>query len=85
MNEDLKQARMSVMIHIAVGMAVGWLSLMLGGVMYALGLAVVIAIVLGHLTERVIGKNKMTWWVSNGLFVYFFAWFDMWVFLANYF
>jgi len=85
MDDELKQSRISLLVHFVAGAAIGWLSTMLGMAMYALGMALVVAIFLGHLTERVVGKKKFSWWVGNGLFIYLFAWLDVWIFLVNYF
>ncbi len=85
MDEELKHSRISVGIHLVAGAAIGLLSIMLGGALYALAVAIIVAVFLGHLTERAVGKKKFSWWVGNGLFIYLFAWLDVWIFLANYF
>ncbi len=84
MDDELKDSRVSVLIHAAVGAAIGLLSYVLGVALYAVALMVLAAIIMGHLTERVVGKKKFSWWIGNGLFIYIFVWLDVWIFLANY-
>lgn len=84
MEEELKHSRISMLIHLVAGTAIGLLSTMLGMALYALAVAIVVALVVGRLTERAVGKKKFSWWIGNGLFLYVFAWIDVWVFVANY-
>ena len=84
MEEELKHSRISMLIHLVAGTAIGLLSTMLGMALYAMAVAIVAALVVGRLTERVVGKKKFSWWIGNGLFLYIFAWIDVWVFVANY-
>ena len=84
MEEELKHSRISMLIHLAAGAVIGLVSTMLGNVLYGLGLAIVAAYFIGRLTEKTVGKKKFTWWIGNGLFLYVFAWLDVWVFIANY-
>ena len=83
--EDLKKQRISVLIHSAAAVIVGIISPLLGAALYALGVVIVIAVLTGRMTQKVVGKQKFNWWVANGLFVYIFVWVDMWIFVANYF
>jgi hypothetical protein len=85
MDEELRHSRISLLIHLVAGTAIGALSIVLGRALYALGVAIVVAILLGNVTERVVGKKKFSWWLGNGLFVYLFVWIDVWIFLVNYF
>jgi hypothetical protein len=85
MDKEMKDSRISVLIHLVAGVAIGLLSTFLGMALYALGVAIVVAIVLGHMTERAVGKKKFSWWIGNGLFIYLFAWVDVWIFVVNYF
>ncbi len=84
MEEELKHSRISMLIHLAAGTAIGLLSTMLGMALYAVAVEIVVALVVGRLTERAVGKKKFSWWIGNGLFLYIFAWIDVWVFVANY-
>lgn len=84
MEEELKHSRISMLIHLAAGTAIGLISTMLGMALYAVAVAIVAALVVGRLTERAVGKKKFSWWIGNGLFLYIFAWIDVWVFVANY-
>jgi hypothetical protein len=83
--EDLKDQRISVILHMLVGAAIGLAAPLFGYGYYVLIAAVAVAIVLGHLTQRIVGKQKFSWWLGNGLFIYFLVVADVWIFVANYF
>ena len=85
MTEDLKHSRISVLIHAAAGILIALISPFLGRALYALGVMIIAAIFIGRGTERIVGKRGLTWWASNGLFVYVLVWLDMWIFMVNYF
>ena len=84
MESDRKQSLVSVILHTVIGIAVGYLSLLVGGFVNALGLAVVVLIVLAFSLKKVlkISKDKK-WWIGNGIVVYIFIWFVSWVLFFN--
>jgi len=85
MDEELRHSRISMFVHLAVGAFVGFISPLLGRALYALGAAIVVAMIMGYLTERLVGKKKFSWWLGNGLFIYLLMWINVWVFVVNYF
>jgi len=85
MEEELLHPRISVVIHVAAGIVMGFLSPYAGRALFALGLMIAGAIVTGFITEKIVGRRGIKWWAANGLFIYIFAWFCMWVFSVNFF
>ncbi|MCD6496663.1 MAG: hypothetical protein J7K54_05310 [Candidatus Aenigmarchaeota archaeon] len=83
--EEMKDVRISIAVHSIVAILIGVLSPYLGRALFAVSIAVVAGLGTGKLTEFVVGKHDFKWWASNGLFLYLFVWFDMWVITANYF
>lgn len=85
MDDELKDSRMSILIHLAAGAVIGVVSPVLGMALYAIGIGIVAAFLLGHFMERAVGKKKFSWWIGNGLFIYIFVWFDVWIAAVNFF
>ena len=83
--EDLKEIRISVLIHTVVAIVIGLVAPFMGSGYYVLGAAVAISILVGHVTQMVVGKKAFSWWFGNGLFIYFFVVADVWIFIANFF
>jgi hypothetical protein len=83
--EDLKHQRVSVLIHVLMGLIVGIVSPVFGSGYYALAFVIFGAILLGHGVQKLVGNRGFSWWIGNGLFIYLLVWVDVWVFIANYF
>lgn len=83
--EDLKETRISVLIHVAVASVIGLLAPFFTSGYHVIAAAIAVVIVLGHLIQKVVGKKPFSWWVGNGLFIYFFMIADVWIVIANYF
>ena len=83
--EDLKKQRISVTLHAVAAVVIGAISPFLGRALFALGAAILVGVIVGHLTQRIVGKQKFTWWMGNGFIIYLLLWFDVWVFTTNYF
>ena len=83
MDDELRDSRVSILIHLVAGAVMGFVSPVLPEALHALGLGLVAAFLLGHLMERFIGKRKLSWWLGNGLFIYIFVWFDFWIVAVN--
>jgi len=83
--EDLKNQRISVVIHSAAALALGMLSPFIGRPLYAFGIVLVAGVLIGHFAQRIVGRQKFSWWMANGLMIYFLLWADVWIFIANYF
>ena len=83
--EDLRKQRISVTLHAVAAVAIGILSPYMGRALFAVALAVFAGVVIGHVTQRIVGKQKFSWWMGNGFIIYLLLWFDVWVFMANYF
>ncbi len=83
MDDELRDSRVSILIHLVAGAVMGLVSPALPEAIYALGLGLVAAFLLGHLMERFVGRRKIGWWIGNGLFIYIFVWLDFWIFAVN--
>ena len=83
--EDLRNQRISVIIHSAAGAVLGLLSPYIGMPLYAFGLVLVVGLMISHITQMIVGKQKFSWWIGNGLLIYVLLWADVWIFVANYF
>ena len=82
MADDTRHSRISLMAHLGAGAALGAASPFLGRALYAATIMIMVAFILGKLTQRMTSR-KMSWWAANGLFIYVFTWLDMWIFAAN--
>jgi len=81
MNE-LKQTRISLMIHAPVAIAVGWLSAFLDHwVAGVIGIAVLFAC--GYVSEKLAKKKGIKWWLANGIFIYVMFWLISWTVFLN--
>jgi len=75
--------RLSLLMHAAAGIALGAASLFLGGALFALFAAIVLASVLKRMTERLTGKKDFASWAGGGLILFLFCWIDAWIFFVN--
>lgn len=85
MNE-IKEQRISVTIHTAAAVVMGWLSIIIASMsraLYAIIIGLVLLYVLGFIVEKILGKKGFKWWAGNGLVIYLFVWFIVWVFFFN--
>ena len=84
MELERKHSIVSVSLHTVVGIVAGYLSLLVGGPVNALGLAIVVLIILVFVLQKLlkIQKNKK-WWVGNGIVVYIFIWLVSWIVFFN--
>jgi hypothetical protein len=83
--EGLRDQRISVLIHVMLGLAIGAASPFLGRALYAIALGIVAVVLVGHVLQRILGNREFSWWLGNGPFIYLFVWLDAWVFIVNYF
>ncbi len=73
----MKKENKSFLVHIAAGIAAGILSFFLENQALAFLVMVIIAAVLVKTLDKVLGKEKFKWWLSNGL------WMISWIALYN--
>ncbi len=83
--EDLRNQRIAVTMHTIIAIVIGVLSIYMGNAVYAFGAAIAAGIATGHVAQKIVGKQKFSWWLGNGFILYLLVWFDMWIFMANYF
>ncbi|RLJ07107.1 MAG: hypothetical protein DRP12_02840 [Candidatus Aenigmatarchaeota archaeon] len=73
-----------VILHTCLGLLMGWISLILSGLIGNLFtglLALAVAIPLKYGLERAKVETKS--WIGNGLIIYLFVWFVTWTYLYN--
>lgn len=82
MNE-LNISRTSLGIHAVLGIVAGYVSVWLMDVLFAVAVAIVILIVTGYVTEMIVKKKGIKWWLTNGGALYIIVWIVSWVYLFN--
>jgi len=80
---DLNISRVSIGIHTVLGIAAGYVSILLENALFAFGAAIAILVVTGYATEMVVKKKGIKWWMTNGGVLYILAWIVSWIYLFN--
>jgi uncharacterized protein (DUF983 family) len=80
---DTNVSRVSVVIHIIVGIVAGYLSFVLANVWLGLGVMIALLLVTGFVTERFVKKKGIKWWMGNGGIIYIFVWVVSWIYFFN--
>jgi len=80
---DLNISRTSMGIHTVLGIVVGYISIWIANVLFAVAAAVVILVITGYVTEMVVKKKGIKWWMMNGGLLYILVWIVSWVYLFN--
>ena len=84
--DELKQSRISLVIHVVVALAAGWISVIvaaMGRSLFAIGLGLVILYATGFVAQKVTGQKGIKWWAANGIIVYLLFWFISWTLFFN--
>ena len=82
MNE-LNISRTSIGIHTVLGVAGGYVSVLLENALFAFGAAIAILIATGYVTEIIVKKKGIKWWMTNGGILYILVWIVSWIYLFN--
>ena len=80
---ELNTSRISIGIHIVMGIVAGYFSIFLGRALYSLGFVILILIITGYATQFVLKKKGIKWWMSNGGVIYILVWLVSWIFFFN--
>jgi len=83
MDRDLKHARISVVIHAAIAVSMGYFSTWLMNSLYAGVAGIVVLVAIGYPLERLAGNRGLKWWFANGIFIYLFFWLVSWTYFFN--
>lgn len=87
MEPELKASRITVAVHAVLAVVMGWLSPIIAGQFgtnwAAGGLGIVLLIVGGYGTERLIKKKGIKFWLANGVFIYILLWLVSWTYFVN--
>jgi len=83
--DELKQARISVSLHLAAAIAVGWTSWIISLAYTKWICAALGFLVLGAISLVLMKRMKVTgkWLSGNGTIIYIFAWAVAWVLFYN--
>jgi hypothetical protein len=84
MEEELRHSRISIGLHTITGIIAAFLAVQLGGGLYALATAILILIITGFASEKLVGRKGIKWWITNGAILYLLVWLIAWIFLFNY-
>jgi Flp pilus assembly protein TadB len=85
--ENESHIRASVLIYLAVGIAMGYLSILIFpvvGNMITILAGIVIAWAAGKGIQGVLGKKGFKWLLGNGMIIYLFVWLISWIFFYNF-
>ncbi len=80
---ELRLSRISVIVHTFLGVAAGWLSNYVGDMLYGVGIMIVLLLISGYVSEKLVNKKGIKWWLANGGIIYIFLWFISWVYFLN--
>jgi len=84
MELELKQSRISIILHMITGTIAGYASSALGS-LYGIGIAILLLFVSGFVAEKIVSKKGIKWWLGNGAVLYFFVWIVSWILFFNIF
>ena len=82
MNEP-NASRVSLAVHTVAGVIAGYTSVLLDRVIYSFGLAILILLITGYVTEFLLKKKGMKWWMGNGGVLYILVWLVTWIYFFN--
>jgi len=82
MNET-NQSRVVVLIHTVVAVVMGWFCVYLNNDWMAGPLGIIVLIIIGFASARMVGKKGVKWWLGNGAIIYLFVWLTMWIYFFN--
>ena len=85
--ENESHIRASVLTYLAVGIAMGYLSILLFpivGNMITILAGLVLAWVAGKGIQGALGKKDFKWLLGNGMIIYLFIWLISWIFFYNF-
>ena len=84
--KEISQARIVVVIHLVAAVFAGWVSIQIALLSRSLfagvfGLALLVGI--GFLTEKLVSRKGLKFWLGNGVIIYLFFWLVTWIYLFN--
>jgi len=86
MADDITHIRISIGLHAAVAIAIGWISVLFSsfyGDMPSILVGLIVLWVLGRGTRMLVGRKEMRWWFGNGVIIYLFVWLISWILFFN--
>lgn len=83
MENELNAARVTVGLHSIAAILVGYASVLLASRWYAAGLGIAVLFGAGYISERLVAKRGVKFWMANGVIIYLFIWLITWTFFIN--
>ncbi len=81
----MKKENKSFLAFAAAGIPVGAVSFLIGDRLLSLLLMALVAFALLKVLEKKLGKEKATWWIGNGMWIYMLVWAISWTMFYNLF
>ena len=81
--KELNLSRISVIVHTVIGIIAGYFSYILGEALYGIGIMIVFLLASGYLSEKLVRKKGIKWWLGNGGIILIFIWLVSWIYFLN--
>ncbi len=81
--DELNASRVSLAIHTVAGVIAGYASVLFDRAIYSFGLAILILLITGYVTEFLLKKKGIKWWMANGGVLYILVWLVTWIYFFN--
>ena len=82
MKKEIRDERISAILHVITGVLAGYFS-STTTVSFAFLLMIVILILSAFVTDFLVGKRGIRWWIGNGAILYIFTWLVTWIYIYN--
>ncbi|MEM5814462.1 MAG: hypothetical protein QXD77_01470 [Candidatus Aenigmatarchaeota archaeon] len=79
----MKRDLFAMGLHLLAGIAVGYISLLLGMPLYSVVLAIITGYALKMASAKLFPGTDQGWWFANGGLIYIFTWLVTWILLFN--
>jgi hypothetical protein len=83
MDPELKAGRITVGIHTAAAILMGWISPQMGSGWISGLLGIALLVVIGFASEKLVAKKGIKFWAANGIFIYLLIWLVSWTYFLN--
>ncbi len=81
--KELNLSRISVIIHVIIGVVAGWASYHTVDALYGIGIMIVFLMISGYVSEKVVNKKGIKWWLANGGAIFVLIWLISWIYFLN--
>jgi len=84
--DEISQVRVSVAIHAAAAIIMGWVSVVLTAMSRTLVagiIGIIVMVAVGFITQKAVRKTDRKWWLSNGVLIFLLVWLVSWTVFHN--